>query len=274
MTRYLIRRLLWIIPVLFVVSVITFTADARGARAGPWAREKALPANGRRASTRSTAWTTRSRSSTSTGSATCSRATSGPSYKFVDRTRQRHRRRRDLDHRPARADGLRAVRARRHPARDLRRPRPQPLAGLPLDRHLDHRHRHAQFRAGDPADRLLRGDPHVLPTEGWKGPETWVLPTIALAGFPIAVIARYTRASMLEVTRKDYIRTAHSKGVARRQGRVPAHDPQCAHPGRDDPRARRSRSWSPARSSSRRSSRSRASAATTSRRSASTTTGC
>ena len=40
-----------------------------------------------------------------------------------------------------------------------------------------------------------------------------MLPTIALAGFPIAVIARYTRASMLEVTRKDYVRTAHSKGV-------------------------------------------------------------
>ena len=42
---------------------------------------------------------------------------------------------------------------------------------------------------------------------------TWVLPTIALAGFPIAIIARYTRASMLEVTRKDYIRTAQSKGL-------------------------------------------------------------
>ena len=54
-----------------------------------------------------------------------------------------------------------------------------------------------------------------FPTGGWKGPETWVLPTIALAGFPIAVIARYTRASMLEVTRKDYIRTAQSKGLQR-----------------------------------------------------------
>jgi oligopeptide transport system permease protein len=53
-----------------------------------------------------------------------------------------------------------------------------------------------------------------FPTGGWKGPDTWVLPTIALAGFPIAVIARYTRASMLEVTRKDYIRTAHSKGLS------------------------------------------------------------
>jgi oligopeptide transport system permease protein len=55
-----------------------------------------------------------------------------------------------------------------------------------------------------------------FPTGGWKGPQYWVLPTIALAGFPIAVIARYTRASMLEVTRKDYIRTAQSKGLGSR----------------------------------------------------------
>jgi ABC-type dipeptide/oligopeptide/nickel transport system permease component len=55
-----------------------------------------------------------------------------------------------------------------------------------------------------------------VPTGGWKGPTYWILPTVALAGFPIAVIARYTRASMLEVTRKDYIRTAHSKGLRER----------------------------------------------------------
>jgi len=52
-----------------------------------------------------------------------------------------------------------------------------------------------------------------FPTGGWKGPDTWVLPVIALAGYQVAVIARYTRASMLEVTRKDYIRTAQAKGV-------------------------------------------------------------
>jgi oligopeptide transport system permease protein len=52
-----------------------------------------------------------------------------------------------------------------------------------------------------------------FPSRGWKGPDTWVLPVIALAGYQIAQIARYTRASMLEVTRKDYVRTAHSKGV-------------------------------------------------------------
>jgi oligopeptide transport system permease protein len=56
----------------------------------------------------------------------------------------------------------------------------------------------------------------VLPPLGWKGPDTWVMPVLALAGFQIAQIARYTRASMLEVTRKDYIRTAHSKGLRER----------------------------------------------------------
>jgi oligopeptide transport system permease protein len=52
-----------------------------------------------------------------------------------------------------------------------------------------------------------------LPSRGWKGPETWVMPVLTLAGFQIAQVTRYTRASMLEVTRKDYVRTAHSKGV-------------------------------------------------------------
>ena len=55
-----------------------------------------------------------------------------------------------------------------------------------------------------------------FPTFGWKGPEYWVLPTLALGMAPVAAVARYTRASMLEVTRKDYIRTAHSKGLKER----------------------------------------------------------
>jgi oligopeptide transport system permease protein len=56
-----------------------------------------------------------------------------------------------------------------------------------------------------------------FPTFGWSDPSHWVLPTVALALFPIAQIARYTRASMLEVTRKDYVRTAESKGVRGRK---------------------------------------------------------
>ncbi|HEX2193475.1 MAG TPA: ABC transporter permease [Candidatus Limnocylindria bacterium] len=57
---------------------------------------------------------------------------------------------------------------------------------------------------------------HWFPTSGWRGPEYWVLPTVALAGFGIAQIARYTRASMLEVNRRDYVRTAQSKGLKER----------------------------------------------------------
>jgi len=40
-----------------------------------------------------------------------------------------------------------------------------------------------------------------------------VLPTVALGFLPAAFIARVTRASMLEVLRQDYIRTARSKGL-------------------------------------------------------------
>jgi len=39
-----------------------------------------------------------------------------------------------------------------------------------------------------------------------------ILPGVALATIPMAIIARMTRASMLEVMRSDYIRTARSKG--------------------------------------------------------------
>jgi oligopeptide transport system permease protein len=50
---------------------------------------------------------------------------------------------------------------------------------------------------------------------GWEfgNPRQMVLPVVALGMFPAAFIARITRASMLEVLRQDYIRTARAKGV-------------------------------------------------------------
>src|SRR5690606_15386075 len=39
-----------------------------------------------------------------------------------------------------------------------------------------------------------------------------ILPGIALATIPMAIIARMTRSSMLEVMRSDFVRTARSKG--------------------------------------------------------------
>lgn len=41
-----------------------------------------------------------------------------------------------------------------------------------------------------------------------------VLPSIVLGTVPLAVIARMTRSSMLEVLREDYVRTARAKGLA------------------------------------------------------------
>ncbi len=40
-----------------------------------------------------------------------------------------------------------------------------------------------------------------------------VLPAIALSSIPLAIVARMTRSSMLEVLRQDYIKTARAKGL-------------------------------------------------------------
>src|SRR5207249_4191752 len=53
----------------------------------------------------------------------------------------------------------------------------------------------------------------LFPTGGWDSPRNWVLPTIALALAPMGIIARFTRASMLEVIRADYTLTARAKGL-------------------------------------------------------------
>jgi ABC-type dipeptide/oligopeptide/nickel transport system permease component len=54
----------------------------------------------------------------------------------------------------------------------------------------------------------------LFPTGGWESPRHWVLPTITLALAPMGIIARFTRASMLEVIRADYTLTARAKGLA------------------------------------------------------------
>jgi oligopeptide transport system permease protein len=54
----------------------------------------------------------------------------------------------------------------------------------------------------------------LLPVSGWDSPRNWILPTITLGLPELGIIARYTRASVLEVARADYTRTARAKGVA------------------------------------------------------------
>lgn len=50
-----------------------------------------------------------------------------------------------------------------------------------------------------------------------RGIEYLVLPAVTLGIRPLAIIARVTRSSMLEVLGQDYIRTAHAKGLPRWQ---------------------------------------------------------
>lgn len=55
---------------------------------------------------------------------------------------------------------------------------------------------------------------HWLPPALWQGWEHKILPSIALASIYVAYIARLTRGGMLEVIRQDYIRTARAKGLS------------------------------------------------------------
>jgi len=55
-----------------------------------------------------------------------------------------------------------------------------------------------------------------LPSGGTGSIRHLILPAIALGSASAAVIARMTRASMLEVTRQDYIRTARATGYRER----------------------------------------------------------
>jgi peptide/nickel transport system permease protein len=60
-----------------------------------------------------------------------------------------------------------------------------------------------------------------LPTGGWPSGSggdwrTMIMPVITLALGPAALVARYTRMSLIEVIRSDYIRTARAKGLSER----------------------------------------------------------
>jgi oligopeptide transport system permease protein len=215
MIRYFIRRLLWIIPVLFVVTALTFLL-MHSVPGGPWAREKALPPG------------TVERLNQKYGlddpvpiqyirwASNLLQGNLGPSYKYVDRTVN------DIV-----ADGIWTTVQLGLMAFFL-----AVAVGIPLGIFAALGHNRWPDYLSTGVSMIGIAMPSFvlaillvvffgvtlkwLPTGGWHGPDTWVLPTIALAGFPIAVIARYTRASMLEVTRKDYIRTAHSKGVGGR----------------------------------------------------------
>jgi oligopeptide transport system permease protein len=215
---YIVRRVIWIVPVLFAVSLITFTF-MHAAPGGPWAREKQLPARtvellnekyglNDPVPVQYLRWV----GGMLTGDL-------GPSYKYQDRSVN------DIV-----GDGIGTTVHLGLMAFLL-----SVLVGIPLGVIGALRHNKIPDYVATFISVIGIATPSFVaailllvffsvvlrwfPTHGWDGwanPGAMVLPTLALALFPIAQISRFTRASMLEVTRKDYVRTAQSKGLKER----------------------------------------------------------
>lgn len=56
-----------------------------------------------------------------------------------------------------------------------------------------------------------------LPPTGFYGPQYWILPAVTLGLGATATIMRFTRSQMLEVIRQDYITTAEAKGASEKR---------------------------------------------------------
>lgn len=228
MVGYILRRVLWIIPVLFVVSIITFGL-MHAAPGGPWDREKRLPAATVQRLNEvyglddpvpvqylrwvGALWVFDGKKGLFGGPTGLLQADLGPSYKYRDRNVN-----------SIVADGIGNTVQLGLQAFFL-----SVIVGLPLGviAALGH-NRWPDYLATFVSVLGICTPSFVgailllvifsvwlrwFPTFGWSDPSRWVLPTVALSLLPIAQIARYTRASMLEVTRKDYVRTAQSKGL-------------------------------------------------------------
>ena len=218
MLGYIVRRVLWIIPVLFFVSVITFTM-MHLAPGGPWAREKRLLDStvnflnekyglNDPIPVQYLKWVGK----LVTGDL-------GPSYKYTERTVN------DIV-----GDGIGTTVHLGVMAFLL-----SILVGIPLGVIGALRHNKVPDYIATFISVIGIATPSFVASvlllvffsvvlrwfqthgwDGWDKPGAMVLPTVALALFPIAQISRFTRASMLEVTRKDYVRTAQSKGLKER----------------------------------------------------------
>jgi oligopeptide transport system permease protein len=215
MGSYLVRRVLWLIPVLLIVALITFTL-MHLVPGGPWSTDKAVARGVQAAIDRQYHLSEPVWAQFGYWLFDFVRGNFGPSFRYADRSIN-----------AIIADGLPATVQLGLMAFTM-----SVAIGIPLGVIAALGHNRWPDYLATFISLIGIATPSfvlavllivvfsvwlkVLPALGWGAPDTWVLPTVALAGYQIAQIARYTRASMLEVTRKDYVRTAQSKGLKER----------------------------------------------------------
>jgi oligopeptide transport system permease protein len=214
-TTYVLRRLLLMVPTLFVIASLTFVL-MRLAPGGPFMSEKEIPAQAKAELLRRYGLDRPLHEQYVAFLGNTLRLDFGPSYKYPDRQV------RDIIR-----DGFTVSAELGAWALALAL-----LVGVPIgtiaavrqNRPADHA---AMFLAlaGVSIPNFVLGPTFVLafaltllwlPAGLWTGPASRIMPVLALSVSYIAYIARLTRAGMLEVLRQDYIRTARAKGLAER----------------------------------------------------------
>ena len=211
-TRYIVRRVLWLIPVLVFVSLITFTL-MHITPGGPWDKDKAVSAQAvanlnARYNLDKPAW---QQYLIYMGNAL--RGDLGPSYTYQDRSVTQI----ILGGLPNTSSlGLFAALV-------------AVLAGVPLGIIAATRQNSVvdytalafgtvfasvpSFVLGFVLIIIFALTLHLVPTSGWGKPEQYVLPVLTLGLNQAALLTRITRASVLDVNRQDFIRTARAKGL-------------------------------------------------------------
>jgi oligopeptide transport system permease protein len=212
MTRYIVRRVLWLIPVLLFVSLITFTL-MHITPGGPWDKDKAVSpqvvANlNAKYNLDKPAW-----QQYLIYMAGVLHGDLGPSYTYQDRSVTQ-----------IILGGLAATASLGVLAALV-----AACVGIPLGVI-------AAMRQNTPLDYSALGfgsvfasvpsfvlgfvliivfalTLHWVPTSGWGKPNQYVLPVLTLGLNQAALLTRITRASVLDVSRQDFMRTARAKGL-------------------------------------------------------------
>ena len=213
MTVYLIRRLLWLVPVLLFVAAITFVL-MHSVPGGPWDRDKPLPPTAveqlnRKYGLDQPLWEQFGRYLLG-----LLQGDLGVSYRQSDRPVAE-----------VISGGIKVSATLGGLAMLLSAAVGVPLgvvAALRRNRALDYLSvslatlgaSTPNFVLGIVLIVIFASTFHLLPTIGWGSWKQAIMPVLALSALPTAFLARITRASTLEVLQQDYVRTAWAKGLS------------------------------------------------------------